>query len=250
VTLVLLLVVLASGEAVLGRSVRLQETGDLQLLPEEFMNQVLFAELVPKEIMEMQTLIPLLMHTMPMTTMYMLIVLRTITVTLLRPSMVTIDLNYMFMKAQQVINFLKMLTIIKRKAKQEMFHQGLLLEEIMRMRKSISILIHTMPVTTMYMLIVLRTITVTLPWPPMMTFDLNCMFVKAKQVINYSLKMLMMIKRKAKHEISPMKMTQTTATPLLMHLILLLRMKGLCHWHPIFSPNLTQRTSTRYWVSP
>lgn len=25
---------------------------------------------------------------------------------------------------------------------------------------------------------------------------------------------------------------------------------GPCRWHPIFPPNLTQRTSTRYWVSP
>jgi hypothetical protein len=58
------------------------------------------------------------------------------------------------------------------------------------------------------------------------------MFMKANQVIN-SLKMLMVIKRKAKQEINPVKMTQTSATPILMHLMSLLRkitmrMKGLC----------------------
>ncbi len=112
------------------------------------------------------------------------------------------------------------------------FHKILLLEEIMKMHTSFLILMHAMPMTTMITLIVLRTITVTLPQPPTVTIYLMYMFMKAKQVIN-SLNMLMVIKRKAKQEINPMKMTQTSATPILMHLMLLLRMitmrmKGLC----------------------
>ena len=98
----------------------------------------------------------------------------------------------------------------------------------MRMWTSILILMHTMPMTTMYTLIVLRTITVTLPWPPMVTIDLNCMFMKAKQMIN-SLKLLMMIKKKAKQEINPVNMTGVSATPILMHLMLLLRKITMFH---------------------
>ena len=59
--------------------------------------------LLPKEILKMRMSIPMLMHMMPMTTVSALIVLRTITVTLLREPMVTIDLTCMFMKANQVI---------------------------------------------------------------------------------------------------------------------------------------------------
>jgi hypothetical protein len=83
------------------------------LLPDETNvkeNQVLFAKLVPKEIMEMQTSIPLLMYTMPMTMMYMLSMLRTITMTMTPPPMVTLKLLMMIkMKAKQVINPLKLL---------------------------------------------------------------------------------------------------------------------------------------------
>ncbi len=112
--------------------------------------------------------------------------------------MVMIDLICKFMKVKQVTNSLKMLMTIKRKAKQEInpklrhpkknkmteFHQVLLPKETMRIRTSIPILMYTMPMTTMYTLIVLRTITVTLPPPPMVKIDLNCMFMKANQVIN------------------------------------------------------------------
>ena len=94
----------------------------------------------------------------------------------MQPSMVTIDLVCMFIKAKQVIISVKMLMVIKRKAKQEMV--------IKRMRTPIPILKHMMPMTRMYTLILIKMITVTLPRPPMVKIDLNCRIMKAKQVIN------------------------------------------------------------------
>ncbi len=127
------------------------------------------------------------MLAMPMTTMITLIVLRTITVTLPQPSMVTIDLMCMVIKE-------KMLMMIKRKAKQEInpklrnpkknkmmeFHKVFLPKKTMRMWTPIPILMHTMPMTTMYTLILLKMITVTLPWPPMVKIDLMLIAVKAQ----------------------------------------------------------------------
>ena len=100
-----------------------------------------------------------------------------------RPSMVTIDLVCMFMKAKQVINSLKMLMVIKRKAKQEMV--------IKRMRTPVPILTLMMPMTRKYTLILIETIAVTLHRPPMVKRDLkdlNCIIMKAKQVINPELR--------------------------------------------------------------
>ncbi len=79
--------------------------------------------------------------------------------------------------------------------------------------------------------------------------------VPVGQAENQPPEKLTMIKRKAKEVFNPLNLMQTSATPVLMHLISLMRMitmmvTGLCCWHPIFPPNLTQRTSTRYWVSP
>jgi hypothetical protein len=63
-------------------------------------------------------------------------------------------------------------------------HKVFLPKKTMRMRTPIPILMHTMPMTTMHTLILLKTITVTFPWPPMVGIDLNCIIMKAKQVIN------------------------------------------------------------------
>ncbi len=84
--------------------------------------------------------------------------------------MVTIDLMCMVMKE-------KMLMMIKRKAKQKInpelrhpkknkmmeFHKVFLPKKTIRMRTPIPILMHTMPMTRMYNLILLKMITVTMP---------------------------------------------------------------------------------------
>ncbi len=117
--------------------------------------------LLPEETMKMQMSILIFMLVMPMTTMITLIVLRTITVTLPRPPMVTIDLMCMVMKeAKQEIN-LKLRNPKKNKMME--FHKVFLPKKTMRMQTPISIRMHTMPMTTMYTLILLKTITVTLP---------------------------------------------------------------------------------------
>ncbi len=84
--------------------------------------------------------------------------------------MVTIDLNCIIMKAKQVIN-----PELRNPKKNKMtdFHKVFLPKKTMRMRTPIPILMHTMPMTTMYTLILLKTITVTFPWPPMVGIDLN-----------------------------------------------------------------------------
>ena len=64
--------------------------------------------------------------------------------------------------------------------------------DVVSKEASILLLKHMMPTTTMYMLNVSRTITMTMSRPLMLTIDLNCMFMKAKQVVN-PLKLLMMI---------------------------------------------------------
>ena len=69
------------------------------------------------------------------------------------------------------------------------------------------------------------------------------------------MKKLLMIKRKAKEVFNTLNLTPTSATLVMMHLMSLLRkitmmLKGLCCWHPLFPPNLSQRTSIRYWVTP
>ena len=127
--------------------------------------------LLPEEIMKMQMSILIFMLAMPMTTMITVIVLRRITVTLPRPPMVTIDLMCMVMKeAKQVINPELMNS---KKNKMMEFLKVFLPKKTMRMRTPISILMHMMPMTTMYTLILLKTITVTFPWPPMVGIDLN-----------------------------------------------------------------------------
>ena len=179
---------------------------------------------------------------MPMTTMITLIVLRTITVALPQPPMMTIDLMCMVMKV-------KMLMMIQRKVKQEVnpelrhpsknkmmeFHKVLLPKKTMRTQTPIPILMHTMPMTTMYTLILLKTITVTFPWPPMVKIDLNCIIMKAKQVIN-SLKRM-----------KTMTVTCLLMTIRMLMVITMLRMITMMVTMPL-PPNLTQRTSTRHWV--
>ncbi len=148
-----------------------------------------------QEKQKMQMAILIFMLAMPMTTMIMLIVLRTIIVTLPRPPTVSIDLMCMVMKE-------KMYTMIKRKTKQEInpklrhpkknkmieFHKVFLTKKTIRMRTPIPILMHMMPMTIMYTLILLKRITVMMPRPPMVKIDLNCRIMKAKQVINPKLR--------------------------------------------------------------
>ncbi len=132
-------------------------------------------------------------------------------------------LNCMIMKAKQVIN-----PKLRHPKKNTMmvFHKVFLPENTMRVRTPILILMHTMPMSTMYTLI----LTVTLPWPPMVKIDLNCIIMKAKQVIN------------------SLKRMKTMAITMLRLISMMVTMP--CHLNPIFSPNSTQRTSTRYRVSP
>ncbi len=122
------------------------------------------------------------------------------------------------------------------------FHKVFLPKKTIRMRTPIPILMHTMPMARMYTLILLKTITVTFPRPLMVKIDRNCIIMKAKQLIN-----------------SLMRMNTMTVACLLMTIkmlmvITMLRMITMmvtmpCRWHPIFPPNLTQVTSTKYWVS-
>ncbi len=76
----------------------------------------------------------------------------------------------------------------------------------------------------------------------MVKIDLNCIIMKAKQVIN-SLKRM-----------NTMTMTCLLMTIRIFMAITMLRLITMmvtmpCRWHPIFPPNSTQVTSTKYWVS-
>ncbi len=140
------------------------------------------------------------------------------------------------------------------------FHKVFLPEKTIRMRTPILILMHTMPMTRMYTLILLKTITVTLPWPPMVKIDLNCRIMKAKQVINPELRhpkknkmtefnKVFLPKKimKAKQEINSLEKMKIMLITMLRTITMMVM--GPCRWHPIFPHNSTQRTSTRYWVS-
>ncbi len=95
----------------------------------------------------------------------------------------------------------------------------------------------------------------------MVKINLNCRIMKAKQVINPELrhpkknKMMEFNKvflpekiMKAKQVINYLE--RMKIMPITMLRTITMMVMGLCRWHPIFPPNLTQRTSTRYWVSP
>ena len=142
-----------------------------------------------------------------------------------------------------------------------------------------------MPMTRKYTLILIETIAVTLHRPPMVKRDLkdlNCIIMKANLVINPELRHPKKNKMmKAKQVINFLVMVKLVINPELRHpkktkmmdfnKIHLLEMKvkqvinylermiimaitimvtGPFRCHPIFPPNLTQRTSTRYLVSP
>jgi hypothetical protein len=96
----------------------------------------------------------------------------------------------------------------------------------------------------------------------MVKIDLNCRIMKAKQVINPELrhpkknkmmefnKVFLLEKiMKAKQVINSLERMKIMMMITMLRTITIM-VTGPCRWHPIFPPNLTQRTTTRYWVSP
>jgi hypothetical protein len=178
--------------------------------------------LLPKEIVKMQLsiLMLMLMHTMPMTTMYMVIVLRTITVTLPRPPMVTIDLICMAMKAKQKLGWGRQSDAdVKPNSHAHDAHDNNVHGDSAENDNSD-----------------IASATNGEDRPELHNHEGQAVDQLPEEDENNG--------RDVPFDDNKMLMVIT------MLRMITMRVTGSCHWHSILPINLTQRTSTRYYVSP